>query len=795
LPFSGASGASGADALIAPSGSPVGTSGPLNLPTGIKQNAQGQWQQVASPQQIQAGIVKAGKARGMSDDQIAGALAIAGGESNYGQNIYGGDQGIGGAWGTFQQGNAYGAVSDRQDPNKAINQFMDLYHTQLQAQPGLTPMQVAAGVQQHGGPGSPGSWQGTAGDQTYLSQVSAHLGEVPVTGGAPAASGAPGGGISGGGLSAADAAALGLDAGGAGISAGSGGLTGLEEPAVQGRAPAGVQGRAGVAGPWGIPAGQVSGITPITDPNLVGVGKAFGGFLPSTYPGHQVQGGLNQGIDWGAFPGWSNRPGQAYNTPVGGQIGTEAGGSRQLTREEADRSTAFAKWIGTQPGVQQVINMNPYTGEKVGYYNGQPVGPDMPGTTDPGYYRDDWTGHSQHVHTRLTQDLTPPTGVETQPAPFAGTLGDNTPNGPVDVNVAQQGGTNVPPVSTQTVAPTAGGKPLALATSPGDWMRAPTPDLAGKPVPMDVRRANGVPDDIPQIYYSSQGQPLTPTPLVTGSAAPTLQAGAPIPGMTRAGPNVPDNATAEPTASDTNQQFGAGTAQGASIGQGLSQAGAVVEDAFQIYSDVIQDIKSGADIVDTMVRGIPDTKTLVSFINDFKSFIQTGADILKTGADATGAAAGIAAGAGDFGGQASGILSAISGGLSIGSAALEAVNQGIAIAEEVWNEVSKYAGEFFGLNLGGSKGALGGNVQMLLNRQTGQILAYSQDNPLNKSVTQLPVSAQLGYGGPFSGGPQSAQMNQLNIYAGPGQSTSEMMSDAMWVVNTQPSAISVAGKL
>ena len=51
---------------------------------------------------------------------------------------------------------------------------------------------------------------------------------------------------------------------------------------------------------------------------------------------------------------------------------------------------------GSVGGVLQVIWDNPRSGSQVGEAGGQLVGP---GTSQPGYYRDDWKDHTGHVHT------------------------------------------------------------------------------------------------------------------------------------------------------------------------------------------------------------------------------------------------------------------------------------------------------------------------------------------------------------------------------------------------------------
>ncbi|WP_051159105.1 hypothetical protein [Tsukamurella sp. 1534] len=87
------------------------------------------------------------------------------------------------------------------------------------------------------------------------------------------------------------------------------------------------------------------------------------GVKASTYAGHQEKDGHNKGIDWSG--------------PV-------------------DAMQKFAEFAANA-GLEQVIWQNPTTGQKIGVADGKPVGP---GTDQPGYYRDDFAGHTDHVHTR-----------------------------------------------------------------------------------------------------------------------------------------------------------------------------------------------------------------------------------------------------------------------------------------------------------------------------------------------------------------------------------------------------------
>lgn len=137
-----------------------------------------------------------------------------------------------------------------------------------------------------------------------------------------------------------------MDAGGAAIVAG-----------LNGYATGGVVGRE----PYGLPMGTAGEVNVPWVDDL----EAEFGLKASTYAGHQEKDGQNKGIDWV--------------------------GSVGQMQSFAD----FLAGIGDQ--LEQVIWANPETGQKVGIADGVPVGP---GTDQPGYYRNDWSDHMNHVHTR-----------------------------------------------------------------------------------------------------------------------------------------------------------------------------------------------------------------------------------------------------------------------------------------------------------------------------------------------------------------------------------------------------------
>lgn len=120
--------------------------------------------------------------------------------------------------------------------------------------------------------------------------------------------------------------------------------------------------------PYGLPRGTNTGGYGSSGPAFPdwvhAIEKRFG-VKASTYGGHQEDSGSNKGIDWvGSVPAMQ----------------------------------AFAEYLASIRGeLEQVIWQNPQTGQKIGVFNGELVGP---GTSQPGYYRDDWADHRDHVHTR-----------------------------------------------------------------------------------------------------------------------------------------------------------------------------------------------------------------------------------------------------------------------------------------------------------------------------------------------------------------------------------------------------------
>lgn len=227
----------------------------------------------------------------------------------------------------------------------------------------------------------------------------------------------------------------------------------------------------------------------------------------------------------------------------------------------------------------------------------------------------------------------------------------------------------------------------------------------------------------------------------------------------------------------------------------LSSVSSIAGDAFQVFDDVLKSIDATADITDQLVRGFANTQDVSRFIDDVQQFIKTAASVAKLVGSIGGVVAGIggATSAADFGGTAAAgqAIQAVAG---VVQGALEATNAAIDIGQQVFQIVGKFGAIFAGNILGnGQTGPLAGDVRLLLNTRTGDIQAFSLQNPDNKNNINLPSFFDRAYGGTR---PELDQRRpaQVNIYAGPGQTPQAMMSESMWLASTgHPAVASVAG--
>ncbi|MFV8173801.1 phage tail protein [Mycolicibacterium peregrinum] len=242
-------------------------------------------------------------------------------------------------------------------------------------------------------------------------------------------------------------------------------------------------------------------------------------------------------------------------------------------------------------------------------------------------------------------------------------------------------------------------------------------------------------------------------------------------------------------------------AQDAGFKQGqtaLSTAQSFVNGASNAVTGVFKAIGSGLealgatqDIADRLVYGVRNTEDVMKLVDNFQKYITFAADVASATGNILSTIGGLvgAGGSGDPSGGAAGASMALSAAGQISqliSAALQGVNMAIDFGQQLYHIAGTYVGRFLSqltAGLGGT--ALMGDVRFLLNKNTGQLITYSEDNPGNKNSLNVPswLNQTYDYGGGQNPNPQVN--TQWNIYAGPGQSPGEMLNETMWMVNTQ----------
>jgi len=222
----------------------------------------------------------------------------------------------------------------------------------------------------------------------------------------------------------------------------------------------------------------------------------------------------------------------------------------------------------------------------------------------------------------------------------------------------------------------------------------------------------------------------------------------------------------------------------------------ITNSVFQSIDSIIQSVGAFGNLVDTVAKVPKNSEQVIGMIKDVQQFITTGAQIASTvstvlssvgsfvgagaSADPSGATAGVAAAFG----AASTIASLVGEGLSV-------LNAGISLGIDVYHETTKVAANVFGFTLGGANtGWLGGNVQMLLNTNNGQLYTYGSDNPLSRNV--LTPGFQNAY--QHTNADQTPTIHNVSVYAGPGETTQTALANTVWAVNTAPEVISAAGR-
>lgn len=452
------------------------------------------------------------------------------------------------------------------------------------------------------------------------------------------------------------------------------------------------------------------------------------GIKPSTYAGHQE----------------SDRDEAGYApNPQGLNRGIDWTGPTENLQK-------FADYLATIPSsLEQVIWENPNTHEKTGIGGGQI----NPGYYDQGTY-DVHGGNDPsniHVHTRQSAPIPMPDGSVVYPS--------QQPGGGVGSGLG--GDLTLPGGSTVDQLLLASQQNVSVNDQLLQAYLQGNPALAAQ---IDAAKTPGAGDD--QVMSALTSMDSTITDLKAQDAVGNKNT---IDALSSTQREIAQGAGFEQSPSALSQ------AQSA-----MSAVGGAVSAVFQAAQAGLDALAATQDIADRLVYGVRNTEDINKLVDNFQKYITYAASIFS-------AAGSIASAAGSFtGGMDMGGTSAAGGILSLVASALEGVNMAIDFGQQVYHIVGSYVGRFLSQLTAGLNGTpLMGNVRFLLNKNTGQLISYSEDNPGNKNYSDVPawMNQTYDYGG---GANPNPQMNtQWNIYAGPGQSPGEMLNEVVWMYQTQ----------
>ncbi|MEN4399379.1 phage tail protein [Mycolicibacterium senegalense] len=222
----------------------------------------------------------------------------------------------------------------------------------------------------------------------------------------------------------------------------------------------------------------------------------------------------------------------------------------------------------------------------------------------------------------------------------------------------------------------------------------------------------------------------------------------------------------------------------------MSGAANAVTGVFKVITSTLDAVAATQDIADRLVYGVRNTEDVMKIIDNVQTYVELAANVANATGSILSTIGGLvgAGGGSDPSGGAAGASMALSAAGQISQligAALQGVNMAINFAQDVYHIAGTYVGRFLSQLTAGIGGTpLMGDVRFLLNKNTGQLITYSEDNPGNKNSLNVPswMNQTYDYGGGSNPNPQVN--TQWNIYAGPGQSPGEMLNETMWMVNT-----------
>lgn len=695
----------------------------------------------SSKQAIQQAIIAAGRQRGLSDGAITTALAVAAAESGFNSQADGGIQGSAG-WvgGLYQQSptSGWGTREQVLDPNHAINAFYNAYAQRLATNPDALIAAVLTQNPQLGGGAANSDYAAAVRAQMNLAQ------QIMTAYGKRS--------LSWNDFTGSQIPQMGLPTPPTPVAGPSEGIP--LTPTITPRAGPTLPNTVAVAQPFGAttptgmqiadnPNSRATSISPT--PNVEAGIKAAGG-LPTLYP--------TSGNEAYTVPAWAQDLAKTFGLTAstysnGGSL-HQMGYAFDFNGPMEGRE-ALARFI-SQNLAQQTLQLIYRGSRDYGIVSGRPAD-----SVSPGYFAGDMPGHADHVH--WATDVPP--------------------------IMLGQGGTVIPP----------------LGVNYGAGIQSPgAGNFGGYPISVIDDANKSVDEKLLDAYL--RGNPAlaqqigaAQTPGATDDTVKTA--------LTNISSNI-EQLKADPYGNKNSidalthvqnqiaQQRGFTQQQGGSMlstMQGMAGSAAnVVTSIFQAVSSGLDALGGTQDIADRLVYGVRNTEDVNTLIDDVQKYIVFAADIANSAGNIMAAVGSIVdavgAPAAGFGASTPGEAISAAGTIAqLTAGVLQGVNAAIDFGQQVYHWTTGYLGKYLSSLVAFGNGDLMGNVRFLLDRNAGQLISYSTDNPLDKKSGAVPDWMRSWYD-PASEAISRPGVGQLNIYAGPGQTTAQMMNDSMWLINT-----------
>lgn len=232
----------------------------------------------------------------------------------------------------------------------------------------------------------------------------------------------------------------------------------------------------------------------------------------------------------------------------------------------------------------------------------------------------------------------------------------------------------------------------------------------------------------------------------------------------------------------------------------------VVKWPMDVYNSVQNMFDQGGKAFEMLIRGFSGTKDVNDFIDQMQAtwgsvlnvfqtvtgivgsvsdvfstvadLAKTITDIVKSGAEVAGAIAEVAQVVGSIASVVSGVVGGV-------AAAVGSVDEMIDMAQEAWKIGSRYLGKALSWIAGGLGGPMQGTVRALYDSNDQSLKFWNAENPDMKTTYGLDPSRNndpAGTNKPLDD--QIKNQQQINIYANPNASASEIMQEQQYAVRT-----------